>query len=142
MASKRISSDGASDVRQPKSRKLSLSSEQVEADPDGLVLTPRAVTEIRRHLVDRGTPNSAIRVGLRGGGCSGFSYVFDWDDEQPGDGDTLIEQDGARVYVDRKSLKLLKGSILDYRTSMMSRGFAFHNPNAKSSCGCGQSVSF
>jgi iron-sulfur cluster assembly protein len=90
----------------------------------------------------RGTPHAAIRVGLRGGGCTGYTYVFDWEEGEPRARDTVIETHGVRVYVDPKSLKLLGGMELDFTRKLMGHGFQFNNPNAKGSCGCGAAVQF
>ncbi len=86
-------------------------------------------------------PSGGLRVGVKAGGCSGFEYVFAWE-PAPRDTDIVVEgSGGARVFVDPKSLRLLAGTVLDYDTSLLSRGFVLANPNAKSTCGCGQSFS-
>ena len=77
--------------------------------------------------------------GVKAGGCSGYEYIFAWEKEpRPTDG-VFVGPDGARIFVDPKSYGLLQGTELDYDTSLMSRGFMFNNPNAKSTCGCGLS---
>ncbi len=114
----------------------------VVAHPDTITLTEAAISEIRRQGKLRDTPPKAIRVGLRGGGCSGYTYTFDWEDEEAREKDTVIKEDDVTVFVDHRSLKLLKGTILDYHRSMMSQGFKFHNPNSSGTCGCGESTSF
>ncbi len=81
-----------------------------------------------------------MRVAVLGGGCSGFQYNFSFE-EQRGDDDLLIERDGATVVVDATSLELLKGSELDYVEEMVGSAFQVKNPNATSSCGCGNSFS-
>ena len=81
-----------------------------------------------------------MRVAVLGGGCSGFQYNFSFD-EQKNDDDLLIERDGAAVIVDTTSLELLKGSELDYVEEMVGSAFQVKNPNATSSCGCGNSFS-
>jgi iron-sulfur cluster assembly protein len=113
------------------------------APAEGIAITEAAAAEIMRQRARRGTPDAAIRVGLRGGGCSGFSYVFDWDDGPPREGkDRVFAQHGVTLHVDHKSFKYLEGTELDFVTSMMGYGFRFNNPNAKGSCGCGESVQF
>ena len=78
-------------------------------------------------------------IGVKGGGCSGLSYTFSWERE-PRLGDEVFEgPDGAKIFVDKKSLLFLKGTTLDYDTALLTQGFVFHNPNAKSTCGCGSS---
>ncbi len=81
-----------------------------------------------------------MRVAVLGGGCSGFQYNFSFE-EQRNDDDLLIESDGARVLVDATSMELLKGSELDYVEEMVGSSFQVKNPNATSSCGCGNSFS-
>jgi iron-sulfur cluster assembly protein len=92
-------------------------------------------------LVKRSQDETALRVGIKAGGCSGFEYTFAWE-ASPRPADAIFESsDGAKVFVDPKSLRLLDGTVLDYDTSLLSRGFIFNNPNAKSTCGCGISFS-
>jgi iron-sulfur cluster assembly accessory protein len=80
-------------------------------------------------------------IGLKAGGCSGFEYVFAWE-QAPHEGDHVFEgPEGARVFVDPRSFRLLDGTVLGYDTSLISRGFLFENPHAKSTCGCGISFS-
>ena len=78
----------------------------------------------------------------RGGGCTGFTYLFEWDDAEPKEHDKVFRKDGVVVYVDPKSLVYLQGTELDFHRGMMGHGFKFNNPNAKGSCGCGESVQF
>jgi iron-sulfur cluster assembly protein len=111
-------------------------------DPEGLVISVKAAQEIMRQRDRRGTPDGVIRVGIRGGGCTGFSYIFDWENNGPRATDHVFEQHGVTVVCDPKSLRYLKGTELDFVTSMMGYGFKFNNPNAKGACGCGESVMF
>jgi iron-sulfur cluster assembly protein len=104
-----------------------------------LSVSPEAAKFARFKLTQRGTPDAAVRVGIKGGGCSGFSYVIQFDDEGPRERDTVIEQDGVTFYVDKKSLVYLAGSLLDYEKTLMFQGFKFRNPNEATSCGCGHS---
>jgi iron-sulfur cluster assembly protein len=95
-------------------------------------------------LAKRGTPGAAIRAGIRGGGCSGFNYVIEFDDDPPRSNDTVLEMTGStgqtvRFVVDKKSLLYLGGSILDFEKKLMSQGFKFRNPQEASRCGCGGS---
>ncbi|MGE0705522.1 MAG: HesB/IscA family protein [Vicinamibacterales bacterium] len=104
-------------------------------------ITPNAATQIRRMLTKRGQDEVALRVGVKAGGCSGFEYTFSWERAQK-EHDVVFEgPDGARIFVDPRSLRLLDGTILDYDTSLLSKGFVFNNPHAKSTCGCGASFS-
>ncbi len=106
-----------------------------------IAVTPRAATMARKQLEKRGTPDAAIRIGLRGGGCSGFSYVIEFADGAPRERDRVIEADGVRFFVDPKSLIYLAGTVLDWEQTLMRQGFKFQNPNEAASCGCGHSFS-
>ena len=102
-------------------------------------ITETAAHTIRKLMAKEGIEEGGLRVGVKGGGCSGLSYTFSWE-KQPRTGDEVFEgPDGAKIYVDRKSLLYLNGTVLDYDTSLMSKGFVFNNPNAKTTCGCGSS---
>src|SRR5436189_176495 len=80
-----------------------------------------------------------LRVGVKGGGCSGLSYTFAWEREARFGDEVFEGPDGAKIFIDKKSLLYLNGTVLDYDSSLISRGFVFNNPNAKSTCGCGSS---
>ena len=105
-------------------------------------ITEAAAREIKRQRDKRGKPDSAIRIGIRGGGCTGFSYLFEWDDKEPRETDKVFEQHGVKLVVDPKSYIYFQGTELDFVSSMMGHGFKFNNPNVKGSCGCGESVQF
>ncbi len=107
-----------------------------------IAITENAAKEILRQKEKRGTPDSAIRIGVRGGGCTGFSYLFEWEDGSPRDTDKVFSAYGASIVVDPKSYVYLNGTELDFVKTMMNHGFQFNNPNAKGSCGCGESVQF
>ena len=83
-------------------------------------------------------PDSFLRVGVEGGGCSGLSYKLDFD-SQIKDGDQLFEDRGIKILVDRKSFLYLVGTELDFTGGLNGKGFAFNNPNASRTCGCGES---
>jgi len=98
-----------------------------------------AARKIRTLMAKQGIDEGGLRVGVKGGGCSGLSYTFAWE-KQARTGDEVFEgADGAKIFVDRKSLVFLNGTVLDYDTNLVSQGFRFSNPNAKSTCGCGSS---
>ena len=104
-------------------------------------ITENAAAHIRKMLKKRNQAETALRLGVKAGGCSGFEYVFGWE-TTPKSTDVIIEgAGGAKVFIDPKSLRLVDGTVLDYDTSLMSRGFILTNPNAKSTCGCGVSFS-
>jgi len=108
-----------------------------------VVVTEAAAQEIAKQRDKRGTPNARIRVGVRGGGCTGFTYVFEWADEvKATDKEFKAPGTDLGIVVDPKSLVYLGGMTLDFVKGMMGHGFKFNNPNAKGSCGCGESVQF
>lgn len=102
-----------------------------------VTVTPEAEVEVRRLLVEEGQPG--LRLGIKGGGCSGLSYHLEFTDEQ--EGDTVIELDGFKVFLDRKSTIYLSGITLDFQSGLDGRGFVFQNPQATNTCGCGESFS-
>ena len=102
-------------------------------------VTPRAAQEIRRQLDKQAQSETGVRLAVKGGGCSGLSYHLDYD--QPSERDHVLDQDGIRVLIDRKSAIYLKGMTLDFKDDLNSRGFRFINPNATNTCGCGESFS-
>lgn len=102
-------------------------------------ISERAVNELKR-LIDKDQPDGdGVRLGVKGGGCSGLSYVLDFSSAR--EGDHIVEVDGLRFYLDRKSAIYLKGVQLDFKEGLKGKGFVFANPNATSSCGCGESFS-
>ena len=107
-----------------------------------ITISEKAAGEVKRQAEKRGTPSAALRVGIRGGGCTGFSYLFEWSDGAPRERDKVFEKDGIKLYVDPKSFVYLDGTELDFVTSIMGYGFKFNNPNVKGQCGCGESVQF
>ena len=122
--------------------KVMTEAEKEAASKKTIALTDSAVNEIRKQAAKRGTPDAALRVGIRGGGCTGFSYLFEWSDGAPRERDKVFEKDGIKLYVDPKSFVYLDGTELDFVTSIMGYGFKFNNPNVKGACGCGESVQF
>jgi iron-sulfur cluster assembly protein len=102
-------------------------------------MTETAAKRIRLLMDKQGLAEGGLRVGVKGGGCSGLSYTFAWD-TQARAGDEIIDgPENTRLFIDRKSLIYLTNTVLDYDTSLLSKGFVFQNPNAKSTCGCGSS---
>jgi iron-sulfur cluster assembly protein len=107
-------------------------------------ITQAAVDAIALQIAKRARPETSLRVGIRGGGCSGFSYVIEFHDGAPNARDIIYDRtatDGTpvRVVVDKKSLLYLNGSTLEWEKTLMRQGFKFVNPNEKSNCGCGTS---
>jgi len=110
----------------------------------GIEVSPKAVEAIKKQIKKRGTPETALRVGIKGGGCSGFSYVIQFHDGPPHAKDRVydyVAEDGTpvRVVVDPKSLIYLSGAILDWEATLLQQGFKWRNPHEKSNCGCGHS---
>ncbi|MDD9943805.1 MAG: iron-sulfur cluster assembly accessory protein [Myxococcales bacterium] len=101
-------------------------------------LTRKAIEMAKKALIKRGTPDASLRLGVRGGGCSGVQYAIEFADKIRAR-DNQYDFDGLRVIVDPKSLVYLRGSVLDYEIELMQHGFRFKNPNEKSNCGCGES---
>ncbi len=105
-----------------------------------VTLTPGAVEKVRLLLASENDSSLALRMAVRPGGCSGFSYEMYFDSEV-GPEDTVEDFDGVGVIVDNQSVDLLRGSTLDYQDGLMEAGFAINNPNVTRSCGCGNSFS-
>ena len=102
-------------------------------------ITPKAAEKVREIMREQGITEGGLRVGVKGGGCSGLGYTLAIDTEQH-PGDQVFEHDGVKVFVDMKSFLYLNGSTLDYKTEgLMQRGFTFVNPNSAGDCGCGES---
>jgi len=105
-----------------------------------VTITEKAASEVRKILEAQNLPGeTALRVGVAGGGCSGFSYSLGFDSHFDPKTDMRSEQHGVAVVVDRKSDLYLDGTTLDFHEGIDKRGFTFDNPNAKKSCGCGSS---
>jgi iron-sulfur cluster assembly protein len=140
-----VSETQSTEPREPRS--VEASETRPEAQPAKvatLTVTPKAVEAIKKQIAKRGLPETSLRVGIRGGGCSGFSYVIEFHDGAPRSRDRVLDYvavDGTpvRVLVDPKSLLYLNGTELDWEQTLMQQGFKFKNPQEKSSCGCGHS---
>jgi iron-sulfur cluster assembly protein len=115
---------------------------EVSAAPDGLLVTPGAVKRIRVILANEGisTEEGGLRLGVKGGGCSGMSYSITFD-AHPRETDNIFPFDDVRVFIDPKSFVYLRGMTLDYEETLIRQGFNFINPNSARSCGCGSSFS-
>jgi iron-sulfur cluster assembly protein len=113
--------------------------EQETTEKAEIIITPKAATEIKSIKAQNSVPDSyGLRVGVKGGGCSGFSYVLAFDSE-PRQGDRILELSGVKVFIDPKSLLYLAGTELDYQDGLNGKGFVFNNPQATRTCGCGNS---
>lgn len=104
-----------------------------------ITMTPKAIEEVKK-LMQQQVPNegAGLRVGVKGGGCSGLSYFLDFEKE-PRKDDKILEFDGIKVYMDPKSAIYLSGTQLDFSDGLNGTGFNFSNPNAQRTCGCGSS---
>ena len=107
----------------------------------GITITQQAAVKVRDVFEANDMPaNACLRVGIKGGGCSGFSYTLDVSAE-PDAADQVFESEGLRLICDPKSYLYLNGTEVDYSDDLLKGGFVFNNPNAKASCGCGASFS-
>jgi iron-sulfur cluster assembly protein len=109
-----------------------------DAMANGIEISETAAARIRAMSAEKGTPAGGLRLGVKGGGCSGLSYQVDWA-AGPTRLDQVVEREGARVFVDPKSAVFLAGTVVDFQRTLMQSGFVFRNPNVKSACGCGES---
>lgn len=109
----------------------------------GVHLTERAAKEIHRVIAEQGFPAEStwVRIGAKGGGCSGLTYVLDFDRNGPTEFDLTFEQHGVHVVIDKKSEFFMGGTTLDFNDGLLDRGFVFKNPQATGTCGCGTSFS-
>ncbi|MBK9188920.1 MAG: iron-sulfur cluster insertion protein ErpA [Phycisphaerales bacterium] len=107
-----------------------------------VILTELAAREVNKIVAENELEKDKVRlrVGVKGGGCSGFSYTLDLTETQK-ETDEVFEQHGIKIVCDPKSLLYLAGTTIDFREELMGRGFVFNNPNATSTCGCGSSFS-
>ncbi len=108
--------------------------------PAPLSFSATAAAKVSELIADEGNPNLKLRLYVTGGGCSGFSYGFAFDDQLNED-DTRIERDGVTMVVDAMSLQYLMGADIDYEDGLEGSRFVIHNPNAQTTCGCGSSFS-
>jgi iron-sulfur cluster assembly accessory protein len=113
---------------------------QEQAKAVDLVLTDRAIQQVKALLARGKLEGHGLRISVTDGGCSGFSYKLDFAKEQKPE-DLVLELDDLRVYVDVTSAPYLKGTIIDYESGLYGGGFKFTNPNASGTCGCGTSFS-
>lgn len=108
-----------------------------------ITLTELAAQQIKDIIRDQSLPaeQTKLRVGVKGGGCSGFSYLLDLTEEPKGESDEQVESQGIQILIDNRSLLYLEGTQIDFKQDVIQSGFVFKNPNATSSCGCGSSFS-
>jgi len=106
-----------------------------------ILLTEKAAGEVKRLITENSLPETEtwLRVGVKGGGCSGFSYMLDLVQEKDAENDEELVCHDVKIVVDQKSLLYLNGTEIDFKNQGMTSGFVFKNPNATSTCGCGSS---
>jgi iron-sulfur cluster assembly accessory protein len=105
-----------------------------------IMLTPKAVTKVKEIMAQQTPVPAGLRVGVVGGGCSGFSYSMAFENSS-GLMDKVFDMEGLKVFVDATSLTYLNGCIVDYLETLEGAGFKFENPNVRTTCGCGSSFS-
>jgi iron-sulfur cluster assembly accessory protein len=116
----------------------------LEAEPEvqsPVVLTPKAIEMVKDAMARENLQGYGIRVGVVGGGCSGFQYSMDFENEAK-EGDSVVDHGGVKLFLDPMSSMYLQGVTIDYIVGLQGAGFKFINPNAKNTCGCGQSFSY
>ena len=113
---------------------------KIQPKPLTINITEGAADYVRQFAASAGRPDSYLKVGVKGGGCSGLTYVLDLIDE-PSEDDKVIQEHGVTLYIDKKSYVFLAGTTLEYSGGLNGKGFVFNNPNAKTTCGCGTSFS-
>ena len=113
---------------------------QEQEIPSALVFSMAAATKVKELIKDEGNDALMLHVFISGGGCSGFQYGFTFD-EEVGDGDTVVENEGVKLLVDPMSFQYLSGAEIDYSEGMEGAQFVIRNPNATTTCGCGSSFS-
>jgi iron-sulfur cluster assembly accessory protein len=120
---------------------VALTPASLAGEPQTIVaFTDKAVEMVRAAIEQEGLAGHGIRVGVAGGGCSGFQYTMDFEND-PKDGDVVLDQNGLKLFVDPMSAMYLQGVTVDYVQGLQGAGFKFINPNAKNTCGCGSSFS-
>lgn len=116
-----------------------LTTETAVPSIDEITLTEKAVKEVQKIKAGNKIPDEyGLRVGVKGGGCSGLTYTLGFDGEQKA-GDRIVEFDGFKMFVDYKSILYLGGTSIDFSDGLTGKGFVFNNPLAKKTCGCGSS---
>lgn len=110
--------------------------------PRGIHITERAAAEVLRIVDEQQLGDKVwVRVGAKGGGCSGFTYVFDFEQAEPTEFDLTFEENGVRIVIDKKSEFFMGGTTIDFNDGLLDRGFTFNNPASTGNCGCGVSFS-
>jgi len=114
---------------------------QETIDLSTITMTPRAAKQFQRILDEEGKKDWALRFGIRAGGCNGYEYILDFS-QNPKEDDCVFKSEGVTIHVNKKDAELLTGCEIDYYDGLQGAGFKISNPNAKGSCGCGESQSY
>jgi len=114
--------------------------ETTNSSNSDLVLTEKAIEQIKKLLARDKREDYGLRISVADGGCSGFSYKLDFEKQQK-PGDKVMDQNGLKVFIDSASVPYLAGTVIDFTSSLYGGGFKFTNPNATGTCGCGTSFS-
>ncbi|MCL4166435.1 UNVERIFIED_CONTAM: hypothetical protein GTU68_005261 [Idotea baltica] len=120
--------------------KEAINTEFVPSDSEPVLITDAAIEAVRNAISQEGEDGDALRISVVGGGCSGYQYNLDFDNEER-IGDLIIDKNGVKFLIDSVSVGYLKGTVVDYVSGLNGTGFKFENPNAKRTCGCGSSFS-
>jgi iron-sulfur cluster assembly protein len=120
---------------------MALRDDLTQTQESQITLTERAASELKTLIEENNKQSAALRVWVAGGGCSGLQYGMALDDEQPEEGDIVMNDHDVKIYVDQMSLRYMTGAVVDYVDDTLGGGFKIENPNAKRSCGCGSSFS-
>ena len=110
-------------------------------EPLKITISEEAAVHVKQFAAAEGKSSADLRVGGKGGGCCGLTYMLEIVDDGPGENDKVIEEHDVKLYVDKKSYVFLAGTVLEYSGGLNGKGFVFNNPNAKTTCGCGTSFS-
>jgi iron-sulfur cluster assembly protein len=110
-------------------------------NPLTIRISDEAAVHVSQFAEVEGKIGADLRVGVKGGGCSGLTYILEIVNDGPKESDKVIEDNGVRLFVDKKSYVFLAGTVLEYSGGLNGKGFVFNNPNAKTTCGCGTSFS-
>ena len=114
-------------------------SNKTEENVSSIIVSEKAAKQVKQIMEENSIPeNYSLRISVKGGGCSGFTYNLGFDGEEK-DGDTVFSEKGLKIVVDGKSLFYLMGMELDFSDGLNGKGFIFNNPNATKTCGCGES---
>lgn len=106
-----------------------------------VTLTPEAVEYAKKKRVQLGKPDASLRIGVKGGGCAGLTYVTDFTEDAPRERDMVFDYDGLKVVIDPRSVPYIDGSTLTYENTLMYQGLKWHNPQQETACGCGATFS-